>query len=56
MILTDPKGELYEETAELLKAEGYNIRTTIDKPNKSAGLQCDSDHNASRFFYSPSRN
>ena len=27
MILTDPKGELYEETAELLKAEGYNIIT-----------------------------
>ena len=27
MILTDPKGELYEETAELLKAEGYNIVT-----------------------------
>ena len=22
----------------------------MDKPNKSAGLQCDSDHNASRFF------
>ncbi len=21
-----------------------------DKPNKSAGLQCDSDRNASRFF------
>lgn len=27
MILTDPKGELYEETAEMLKAEGYNIIT-----------------------------
>ena len=27
MILTDPKGELYEETAELLRAEGYNIIT-----------------------------
>ena len=27
IILTDPKGELYEETAELLKAEGYNIVT-----------------------------
>ena len=27
MILTDPKGELYEETAELLKSEGYNIIT-----------------------------
>ena len=27
MILTDPKGELYEGTAELLKAEGYNIIT-----------------------------
>lgn len=27
MILTDPKGELYEETAELLKANDYNIIT-----------------------------
>ena len=27
MILTDPKGELYEETAALLKDEGYNIVT-----------------------------
>ena len=27
MILTDPKGELYEETAALLKDEGYNIIT-----------------------------
>ena len=27
MILTDPKGELYEETAALLKEEGYNIVT-----------------------------
>ncbi len=27
IILTDPKGELYEATAELLKAEGYNIIT-----------------------------
>ena len=27
MILTDPKGELYEETAEMLKAAGYNIIT-----------------------------
>lgn len=27
IILTDPKGELYEETAEMLKAEGYNIIT-----------------------------
>ena len=27
MILTDPKGELYEETAEILKDAGYNIVT-----------------------------
>ena len=27
MILTDPKGELYEETAEILKEAGYNIVT-----------------------------
>ena len=27
MILTDPKGELYEETAEILKESGYNIIT-----------------------------
>lgn len=27
MILTDPKGELYEETAEILKESGYNIVT-----------------------------
>ena len=25
MILTDPKGELYEQTSELLRAKGYNI-------------------------------
>lgn len=25
MIVTDPKGEIYEETAEMLKAKGYNI-------------------------------
>ena len=25
MILTDPKGELYEETAEMLRAYGYNV-------------------------------
>jgi len=27
MIVTDPKGELYEETAEMLKAKGYNVIT-----------------------------
>ena len=25
MIVTDPKGEIYEENAEMLKAKGYNI-------------------------------
>ena len=25
MVLTDPKGELYEETSEMLRAKGYNI-------------------------------
>ncbi len=27
MVLTDPKGELYEQTSELLRAKGYNIIT-----------------------------